>query len=157
MANPPTVTVYDLDNKPHHMTPANARDMIQHNKWSTTPVDRTALAKAQAQREELLSQAAASTVDTSAIEQELNGKSKAEMVALALDRYGEKLDGRKSEADIIKAIIELAQIAGSNPADEDDDQTDDETDDDDQTDDDGETAQKPDEDDDQTDDDEDNQ
>ncbi|MEQ8308012.1 MAG: hypothetical protein RIA09_15755 [Hoeflea sp.] len=111
-----TVTVYDHNNTPHHMSPANARDMIQHNKWSTTPVDRKALAAAQAQREKAVSEAADNGVDTRAVEQELNGKSKAEMVAFALDRYGEKLDGRKSEADLINAIIELAKIAGSAPS-----------------------------------------
>lgn len=126
MAKAQTVLVYDLDNKPHQMTPANARDMIQHMNWTTQPVDRKALAKAQQQRDADVQASTSSDFDSSSIEQELNGKSKAEMVALALERYGEKLDGRKSEADIITAIIELAQLAAAGklpetPEDEDED------------------------------------
>ncbi len=119
MSNQPKVTVYDLDNKPHKMTHLNARDMIQHNGWTLTPVDRAALAKAQAE-------AAAdddddvdtSKVDVSALEKELNGLSKAEMIAFAMETFGVKIDGRKAEAEVIETIFDLYRKDAAKPADE---------------------------------------
>lgn len=112
----PMVVVYDLNNKPHKMSHLNARDMLNHNKWSMTPIDRKALAAAQAivdeEQDEQDELAAAlnvggKKVDTSIIERELDGKSKQEMIALALERFGAKIDGRKGEAEVISTIIEL--------------------------------------------------
>lgn len=116
------VTVYDLKNQPHRMTHLNARDMMQHNGWTLTPVDRAALAKAQA-----MAKADAEDlppVDTSSLEKELNGKTKAEMIALAAERFDVKIDGRKGEAEVITLILEAAKKADSPPdtdAEDDDD------------------------------------
>lgn len=111
MSTPTKVTVYDLKNQPHRMTHLNARDMMQHNGWTLTPVDRAALAKAQA-----LADADAEDlppVDTSALEKELNGKTKAEMIAIAAERFDVKIDGRKGEAEVITLILEAAKKADS--------------------------------------------
>lgn len=110
------VTVYDADNKPHLMTHLNARDMITHRGWSMVPVDKKAVASGEALLAEALASASASNVDLTAIQKELDGKTKAEMIALAAERYGSKIDGRKAESVIIAMILELeteAQIAGT--------------------------------------------
>lgn len=105
--NTTQVTVYDKDNKPHLMTHLNARDMITHNGWSLVPVDKKAAASGDALLANALSEAQKSNADLALITKELNGKTKAEMIALAADRYGAKIDGRKGEQVIIDTILEL--------------------------------------------------
>ncbi|MBB5277775.1 cell wall-associated NlpC family hydrolase [Rhizobium rosettiformans] len=116
MTSPKKVTIYDLENKPHRMTPLNARDMQQHNGWTFTPVDRAALAKAEAAEAADYEQEGV-TVDIGNIEKELNGKTKAEMIALAAERFNVRINGRKSESEVIKAIIDAAKAASADEAD----------------------------------------
>jgi hypothetical protein len=110
------VTIYDLDNKPHLMTHLNARDMITHCGWSLVPVDKKAVASGEALLAEALAAATSANADLTAIQKELNGLSKAEMISLALERYATKIDGRKSEQVIIAVILELETEAQSKGA-----------------------------------------
>jgi len=114
MTPTPKVTVYDLDNKPHKMSHLNARDMLQHNGWSMTPVDRAALAKAEAM--DAQDEIDTSDVDVSGLEKELNGLSKGEMIALAMERFGVKIDGRKAEAEVIETLYDLSRKAAATEA-----------------------------------------
>ena len=132
------VTVYDLDNKPHQMTPINARDMLSHVGWTMSPIDRKIVAETEAAQQIADIPAFITNANSSPLEHELNGMSKAEMIALASERYALKIDGRRSEQDVIKLILDAAsQVA--DPVD-DEDQTDDDqdTDDDEQFDEDQE-------------------
>lgn len=104
------VTVYDHDNNPHLMTHLNARDMITHRNWSLTPVDKAAVAAGDSLLD-ALANASGKPADLKAIQKELDGKTKAEMRELAFERYGEKLDGRKAESEIIATILDLETAA----------------------------------------------
>lgn len=108
MDNAKKVTVYDLNNEPHRMTHLNARDMMQHNGWTLQPVDRAAMQRAQEQADAVDQQVSENPAYISSIEKELNGKSKAEMIAFASERYGLRIDGRKGEAEVITLILEAA-------------------------------------------------
>lgn len=107
--NETKVTVYDLDNKPHLMTHLNARDMLNHNGWSLRPVDRAAVAAGEALLAQELGESASPKVDHSALIKELDGKSKAQMIAFAKETFDVKIDGRKSEAEVIELILEAAE------------------------------------------------
>lgn len=120
------VTVYDLDNNPHRMTHLNARDMLNHNGWTLTPIDRAAVAAAKVLEQEE-TKTAVVKVDTSAIEKELDGKTKAQMIAYAKETFNAKIDGRKSEAEVIAVILELAAAGPAASAEEEEADDDDET------------------------------
>jgi len=124
MSTEKKVTVYDLDNKPHRMTHLNARDMMQHNGWTLQPVDRAAMKKAQEAAVEDDAESERDPVSTSLLEKELNGKSKGEMIAIAAERYGIKIDGRKGEAEVITIILDAASKVDSESESNDDDDAD---------------------------------
>lgn len=122
--NETKVIVYDLDNKPHHMTHLNARDMLNHNGWTLTPVDRAAVAAAEAMLADELKAADEPKADNSALIKELDGKTKAQMIAYAKDTFDVKIDGRKSEAEVIELILEAAAVKAADDEDAEGDEAD---------------------------------